>query len=204
MFMRYRKFYLGVFVLLGVTLTAGIGLTAGGRRWSVLPTARALVAADAPGASGRYCSMQRGRALAVTECTTCHRFFFPYEYPSAIWSKLTKNMGRKASLSNRQIGDLTRYMVAASRVTRYGSGTGRLQGVLEQAADPEMVKHGRALAESSCTDCHRYYDPSEFAAEAWPAIIEWMGKMDCLSHDDQWAIATYMVEAASRHADAGD
>jgi len=142
--------------------------------------------------------------LAVTECTTCHRFFFPYEYPAAIWPSLMRNMGREANLSNRQIGDVTRYMVAASRLTRPGSGTGRLQGVLEQAADPEMVEHGRALAEGNCTDCHRYYGPSEFPAEAWPGIVEWMGEMDSLSHDDQWAIATYMVEAASRHADAGD
>ena len=142
--------------------------------------------------------------MAVTECTGCHRFFFPYEYPAAIWPSLSLHMGRKASLSSRQIGDLTRYMVAASRVTRRTPSRGRLQGVLAQAADPEMVKHGRALAESGCTDCHRYYSPSEFAPEAWPGIVEWMGEMDSMSHHDQWAIATYMVDAASRHADAGD
>ncbi len=204
MFMRYRKFYPGVFILLGVALTAGIGLTAGVCRQSALPTEKQLLASGATSVSQHYCSVQRGRALAITDCASCHRLFFPCEYPPAVWPSIVQAMGRKANLSNRQIGDMTRYMVAASRMTRRGSGTGRLQRVLEQVADPEMVKHGRALAEGNCTDCHRYYGPSEFAPEAWPGIVESMGEMSSLSHDDQWAIATYMVEAASRHADAGE
>jgi len=203
MFMRYRKFYLGVFILLGVALTAGVGLTAGVCRWTALPTEKQLLAGGSANVSGHYCSVRRGRALVVSDCTGCHRLFFPCEYPPGVWASIVQDMGRKANLSPRQIGDMTRYMVAASRMTRHRAGTGRLQGVLEQAADPEMVKHGRTLAEGSCTDCHRYYAPSEYAPEAWPGIVESMGEMDSMSHGDQWAIATYMVEAASRHADAG-
>ncbi len=204
MFMRYRKLYPGVFVLVAVALTAGVGLTAGVRRRSALPTEGQLLAAGASSAGENYCSMQRGRALLVTRCTECHRLFFPCEYPPAVWPGLIQGMGRKSNFSLRQIGDMTRYMVAASRLTHRPFGAGRLQGVLEQTADPEMVKHGRALAEGNCTDCHRYYGPSEYAPAVWPRIVESMGEMSRLSHDDQWAIATYMVEAASRHADAGE
>ncbi len=204
MFMRNRRFYPGVLILLGVALTAGIGLTAGVCRRSALPTGKQLLAGGSNSVSEHYCSVQRGRALVVTDCTACHRLFFPCEYPPGVWASIMQDMGRRANLSARQVGDLSRYMVAASRVTRRCSSEGRLQGVLEQAADPETAKRGRALAESTCTDCHRYYSPAEYAPEAWPGIVESMGKMADTPHHDQWAIATYMVEAASRHADAGD
>ncbi len=204
MFMRCRKSYPCVFILLGVALTAGVGLTAGVCRRSALPTANALLAGGSTSVSEHYCSVQRGRALVVTDCTECHRFFFPWEYPPGVWASMMQDMGRRANSSPRQVGDMTRYMVAASQMTRRGPSGGRLHGVLEQAADPEMVKHGRTLAEGSCTECHRYYSPSEYVPEAWPGIVASMGEMASMPHYNQWAIATYMVEAASRHADAGD
>lgn len=202
MFMRYRKLYLGVFVLLGVALTAGVGFTGGVCRWSALPTARALLAADVPSADERYCSMQRGRALVVTECTACHRFFFPCEYPPAMWPSLIQNMASRPVLTNRQIGDMTRYMVAASRLTRPGSGAGSLQAVLGEPADPATVKQGKVLAESNCVDCHRYYRPGEYSAAVWPSIVESMGEMSSLSHDDMWAMAMYFVAASRGQLDS--
>ena len=54
MFMRYRKFYLGVFILLGVALTAGVGLTAGVCRWSALPTEQQLLAAGSTTAQDNW------------------------------------------------------------------------------------------------------------------------------------------------------
>ena len=204
MFTRYRKVYLDGFVLIGVALTAGIGFTAGACKWSALPTARALVAADAPGAAERYCSMQRGRAMAVTECTTCHRFFFPYEYPAAAWPSVMKRMGRLANLSRRQTGDVTRYMVAASRLTRPRTGSGSLQSVLDEPADPAMVAHGKALAEANCVDCHRYYRPNEYAPAVWPGIVESMGELESMSYQDMRAIATYFVAASRKKAGSDD
>lgn len=204
MFMRYSKLYLGVFILLGVALTAGVGFTGGVCRWSALPTAKELLAAGATGAGEQYCSMQRGRALAVTECTRCHRFFFPCEYPAPMWPSLIQDMGRSAVLTKRQIGDMTRYMVAASRLTRRGSGAGSLQGVLTEPADPATVKHGKVLAESKCVDCHRYYRPGEYSPTVWPSIVESMGEMTSLSHDEMWAIAMYFVAASRGKVDSGD
>lgn len=202
MFKRYRKFYLGVFVLLGVALTAGVGFTGGVCRRSALPTARALVAADAPGAAERYCSMQRGRALAVTECTRCHRFFFPCEYPAEIWPSVMRNMGRRSNLSKRQVGDITRYMVVASRLTRGGSGGGSLEAVLHAPADPATVKVGKALSENRCVDCHRYYRPREYAPAVWPSIIQSMGEMESMSYDEMWAMTMYFVAASREKLDS--
>jgi cytochrome c2 len=204
MLTRYRKLYLGVLILLGVSITAGVGSSGNVRRRSALPTAMALLASDAPGAKKHYYALQSGRALSITECTTCHRFFFPYEYPSAIWPAIMKSMGRKSNISKRHTGDITRYMVAASRLTRGGSGAGGLEAVLEQPADPATVKRGKALAETNCVGCHRYYRPNEFAPAVWPGIVLSMGELESMSYDEMRAMAMYFVSASRKQTGSDD
>jgi hypothetical protein len=66
----------------------------------------------------------RGRALAVTECTSCHRFYWPQDYPPEAWRGIAKLMGKRASLSKTQIKDLELYFVGASRAAQeFASGS---------------------------------------------------------------------------------
>lgn len=59
-------------------------------------------------------ALRRGRALAVTECASCHRFFFPREYSPEEWHRTIRAMGRRASLDQRQINDIDYYYQLAS------------------------------------------------------------------------------------------
>jgi hypothetical protein len=68
-------------------------------------------------------SLRRGRALAVTECAECHRFYWPHEYSPSAWPGIVRNMGRLASLNKDQIRDVERYYVSASRAERDSEGT---------------------------------------------------------------------------------
>ena len=58
-------------------LLAGCGATS-----MSLPTAEQLTANDVAEEVDMG-ALKRGRALALKECSNCHRFFYPEEYPSA-------------------------------------------------------------------------------------------------------------------------
>jgi mono/diheme cytochrome c family protein len=60
-------------------------------------------------------ALRRGRALAMTECTECHRFYRPHEYSPEQWPGIIERMGRRASLSGSQIEDVRLYFVTMSR-----------------------------------------------------------------------------------------
>jgi len=62
--------------------------------------------------------LARGRALAVTECAECHRFYWPREYSSAEWPNIIKKMGDRASLRRSDIEALELYFVALSGAVR--------------------------------------------------------------------------------------
>ncbi len=78
-----------------------------------LPQAKALVTQSQTPL--RLDSLQRGRALAVTECAACHRMYWPREYSPRQWVHLGPTMSERALLSRDQARDLTRYLVLASR-----------------------------------------------------------------------------------------
>jgi mono/diheme cytochrome c family protein len=79
----------------------------------MLPTAEQLVAAGEYPGDGDIDSLARGRALAVTQCIGCHRFFWLHEYSPQAWPGWVRNMGNQQFLTRQQIGEITRYMVAA-------------------------------------------------------------------------------------------
>jgi len=65
--------------------------------------------------------LRRGRALAVTKCATCHRLYWPREYPPEAWPGIVRNMARQASLSESQGALVEAYYVAGSR-SEHGGG----------------------------------------------------------------------------------
>ena len=60
-------------------------------------------------------SLRRGRTLAVIECSTCHRNYWPEEFSPNQWSDIAQNMGRRANLTGPQTQDLRAYLMAAAR-----------------------------------------------------------------------------------------
>ena len=141
-------------------------------------------------------SLWRGRALAVTECAPCHRFLWPHEYPPEAWPALVKRMGTKTNLSSRQVADVTRYMVAASRATGGGGESSFLQQAFELEADPETLERGKSLALANCAECHRFYEPHEYSPNAWPSIVQSMEESTPVTPDELLDIARYYVNAS--------
>ena len=61
-------------------------------------------------------ALRRGRALAITECSKCHQFYWPRKYLPESWPDIIKKNGERAGLSGNQIRDLELYFVAASQL----------------------------------------------------------------------------------------
>ena len=202
MFMRIRKLRLVALAALVFAMLAGVDFTWGACGCSALPTECELAGRGAVPAGTRCGTMRRGRALVITECTGCHRFFWPCEYSPMMWAGLMQSMGNRIALSRRQIGDMTRYMVAASRATRRSRDRSLLQAALEEKPDPKAVQRGKELAFTSCVECHGFYHPSGYPANAWPGIVQSMGEMSSLTYNEMLDIARYHVQE-SRKAVAG-
>lgn len=66
--------------------------------------------------------LERGRMLAVTECSDCHRQYWPVEYSVDEWPGIIVRMGRRASLDPEDVADLRVYFDHASR---WAHGEGR-------------------------------------------------------------------------------
>jgi len=90
-----------------------------------LPTAEELADRAVLPAGAEVSALARGRALAVTKCTGCHRFYWPYEYAPQRWSRIARKMSKLASLSERQTDDLEAYFLAASRAARESASADR-------------------------------------------------------------------------------
>ncbi len=196
MHFRARTPYLAVIVIFGLAMSLGIGFSGCCTTYTPLPTNDELASMGAVPQGADYDSLCRGRALAVTECAACHRFLWPYEYPPEAWPGLVNRMGGKTQLSRRQIGDVTRYMVAASRATGGGDGSTFLQGALELEADPETLERGRALAISNCAECHRLYAPHEHSPSAWIRIVQSKSEYTSLTVGELTDIARYYANAS--------
>ena len=56
-----------------------------------------------------------GRALVVQNCVTCHRMYWPDEFPPPAWEDIVQNMAGRAGLSSAQSRDMTEYFIAASK-----------------------------------------------------------------------------------------
>ena len=202
MFMHIRKLRRVALAALVFAMLAGVDFTWGAGGCSPLPTECELAARGAVPAGTRRGTMRRGRALVITECMGCHQFFWPCEYSPMMWVGLMQSMGSRSILSRRQIGDMTKYMVAASRATRRGRDRSLLQAALEEKPDPAAVQRGKELAFNSCVECHRFYHPREYPANAWPGIVQSMGEMSSLTYSEMLDIARYHVQE-SRRAIAG-
>jgi hypothetical protein len=61
---------------------------------------------------------RRGRILAATECTTCHRAYHREEYSPGEWSEIIKRMGARVSLDAARIKDLKAYFVTEGTTAR--------------------------------------------------------------------------------------
>ena len=61
-------------------------------------------------------SLRRGRALAVTECVACHRFFYPREYSPEEWNEIILKKAKRLSLGKKQMEDIGFYLTTASTV----------------------------------------------------------------------------------------
>lgn len=79
-----------------------------------LPTAEQLLTRGMVPEGAESAALRRGRALAVTECAGCHRFYWPQEYPPGAWPKIVRDMGSRMSLGKEQAEALELYFLAAS------------------------------------------------------------------------------------------
>ena len=104
----------GALATVGV-VTAFIGCTTS---TGMLPMPEQLTARGAIEESTDTGALRRGRALAVTECASCHRFYWPHEYTPGQWSTIAEQMGSLMSLSESQAKDLKLYFMAASRAAQ--------------------------------------------------------------------------------------
>jgi hypothetical protein len=100
-------------VLLGVWVTLFVLSCAGGSGY--LPTTDELRAAGVVSGEEQFAALRRGRALAITECSGCHRFYWPQEYPPEEWDRIMREMAPRTSLGEGQTEDLALYFSAASR-----------------------------------------------------------------------------------------
>jgi mono/diheme cytochrome c family protein len=87
-----------------------------------LPPPEQLMSQNSAGQSNDPAALKRGRALVVTECAACHRFYWPDEYSPQEWEKIIRKMGKLASLSESQVEDIQTYMKAATEGRHAGTG----------------------------------------------------------------------------------
>jgi hypothetical protein len=64
----------------------------------------------------------------------------------------------------------------------------------------ETLEKGRVLTLSHCSRCHRPFEPAEFRAEAWPALVGEMRKGAGLDDQEEALIVRYLVTASAATA----
>lgn len=70
-------------------------------------------------------------------------------------------------------------------------------GSFPEGGDAASLARGRALAQTQCLGCHRFFWPHEYAPQAWPPLVRNMGNQNFLTRQQIDDITHYMV-AASR------
>lgn len=87
-----------------------------------MPTVEQLSVGNALSEGADKMALMQGRALAVTECSACHRLYWPDQFSPRAWPGILRKMGREASLSHDQIKSIELYYVTASRAARNPTG----------------------------------------------------------------------------------
>jgi hypothetical protein len=87
---------------------------AGGLR-GALPLPEELAAQGRLPAGADLAALSRGRRLALANCASCHRFYWPEEYDAAAWERILPEMGDRASLSPEQTALVREYFLAVTR-----------------------------------------------------------------------------------------
>jgi hypothetical protein len=64
----------------------------------------------------------------------------------------------------------------------------------------ETLEQGRVLTLSHCSRCHRPFEPAEFRADAWPALVGEMRKGAGLDEQEEALIVRYLVTASAATA----
>ena len=82
-----------------------------------LPTPEQLAKSGSVTEGLDMASLKRGRALAMTECVGCHRFFYPSEYSPEEWNRIIQDKAKRLSLGKEQMQDIGFYYVTVSTVT---------------------------------------------------------------------------------------
>ena len=99
---------LGVFVICLLAVAAGC---ASNSRW-IMPTAQQLSTERSDLVDVE--ALGRGRAIAMTACSECHRQYWPVEYRTDEWPGILEVMGERASLSGEDLRSVTLYLTVAS------------------------------------------------------------------------------------------
>lgn len=112
-----RKYIFSAAALLALGAMAAVlpGCVTGA--WS-MPSAARLVELGIVTPDADLAALDRGRAMAIVDCRDCHRQYWPQQYETREWSHLAIDMGRRASMNEKQIGELRRYLIAASKTPR--------------------------------------------------------------------------------------
>lgn len=112
--MQMKRSIHHIYILIIVAATAAVVAAACATSSGSLPTAEQLLHPVQAGADENTEALNRGRALLVTQCATCHRLYWPREYSPEEWEGIIRKMGRSASLSKGQIEEIQAYMRLAS------------------------------------------------------------------------------------------
>ena len=104
--------FLGAFVLCLSAAAAGCVTSS---RWS-MPTAQQLSTEWSRPVDLE--ALDRGRVIAMTECSECHRQYWPGEYETEEWPDILEEMARRASLSGEELESVTLYLTVASDIVR--------------------------------------------------------------------------------------
>jgi mono/diheme cytochrome c family protein len=62
--------------------------------------------------------LHRGKQRYVQACSSCHGLIDPHQFPSGRWPAFVKEMSGRMHLSDRDVDDLTRYLVVAAESQR--------------------------------------------------------------------------------------
>ncbi len=88
-----------------------------------LPSANTLSGSGSSARTTPDNNLRRGRALLVTECTSCHRFFEPGEFEAEEWESILPAMIGRTAISKRQGTDLAAYVMSAARYAQEQEAT---------------------------------------------------------------------------------
>ena len=62
--------------------------------------------------------LKKGRALAMTECAECHRYYSPEEYTPEEWDGIIQSKAQRLSLRTDQIDAIDFYFKSESSVSK--------------------------------------------------------------------------------------